>query len=130
LYSGDMATLDERGYLVIVDRKKDLIISGGANISSREVEEVLYWHPAVREASVVGKPDEKWGEVPHAFVSLHPGQDATPQALIAFCRERLSGYKCPAAVDLIDELPKNGLGKILKTELRAHFWAGRIKKVN
>jgi acyl-CoA synthetase (AMP-forming)/AMP-acid ligase II len=68
LHSGDMATLDERGYLTIVDRKKDLIISGGANISSREVEEVLYWHPSVREASVIGKPDEEWGEVPHAFV--------------------------------------------------------------
>lgn len=130
LHSGDMATMDERGYLTIVDRKKDLIISGGANISSREVEEVLYWHPAVREASVVGKPDDQWGELPHAFVSLHAGQAVTAPELIAFCRERLSGYKCPSAVDIVEDLPKNALGKILKTELRARFWAGKTKKVN
>lgn len=130
LYSGDMATLDERGYLTIVDRKKDLIISGGANISSREVEEVIYWHPAVREASVIGKPDEEWGEVPHAFVSLHPSKKLTAQELLAFCKERLSGYKCPRDIDIIEDLPKNGLGKILKTELRSRFWAGHSRKVN
>jgi acyl-CoA synthetase (AMP-forming)/AMP-acid ligase II len=130
LHSGDMATLDERGYLTIVDRKKDLIISGGANISSREVEEIIYWHPAVREASVVGKPDEEWGEVPHAFVSLHPGQRISTDELVAFCRERLSGYKCPRTIDILEELPKNALGKILKTELRSRFWAGRTRKVN
>ncbi|MBS0446911.1 MAG: long-chain-fatty-acid--CoA ligase [Proteobacteria bacterium] len=130
MHSGDMATLDERGYLTIVDRKKDLIISGGANISSREVEEVIYWHPAVREASVVGKPDEEWGEVPHAFVSLHEGRTLEPDELVAFCRERLSGYKCPRTIDILPDLPKNPLGKILKTELRARFWAGRSKKVN
>jgi acyl-CoA synthetase (AMP-forming)/AMP-acid ligase II len=130
MHSGDMATLDERGYLTIVDRKKDLIISGGANISSREVEEVIYWHPAIREASVVGKPDDEWGEVPHAFVSLHEGKTVTPEELIAFCRERLSGYKCPRAIDILNDLPKNPLGKILKTELRSRFWAGRNRKVN
>lgn len=130
LHSGDMATLDERGYLTIVDRKKDLIISGGANISSREVEEVIYWHPAVREAGVVGKPDDEWGEVPHAFVSLHEGKALTTDELVAFCRERLSGYKCPRTIDILPELPKNALGKILKTELRLRFWAGRSKKVN
>ena len=130
MHSGDMATLDERGYLTIVDRKKDLIISGGANISSREVEEVIYWHPAVREASVVSRPDEEWGEVPHAFVSLHVGKSLTAEELVAFCRERLSGYKCPRTIDIIEELPKNALGKILKTELRSSFWVGREKKVN
>lgn len=130
MHSGDMATLDERGYLTIVDRKKDLIISGGANISSREVEEVIYWHPAVREASVVGKPDDEWGEVPHAFVSLHEGQALEVDELVAFCRERLSGYKYPRTIDILPDLPKNPLGKILKTELRARFWAGRSKKVN
>lgn len=130
LHSGDMATLDARGYLTIVDRKKDLIISGGANISSREVEEVIYWHPAVREASVIGKPDEEWGEVPHAFVSLHPGKTLDAQELLAFCKERLSGYKCPRAIDIVEDLPKNGLGKILKTELRSRFWAGHSRKVN
>ncbi len=130
LHSGDMATLDERGYLTIVDRKKDLIISGGANISSREVEEVLYWHASVREASVIGKPDEEWGEVPHAFVSLHAGKSLTVDELLAFCKERLSGYKCPRTIEIVDDLPKNGLGKILKTELRARFWAGHSRKVN
>ena len=130
LHSGDMATLDERGYITIVDRKKDLIISGGANISSREVEEVIYWHPAVREASVVGKPDVEWGEVPHAFVSLHAGEALTPQELLAFCKERLSGYKCPRTIDIIEDLPKNALGKILKTELRSRFWDGHSRKVN
>lgn len=130
LYSGDMATMDERGYLTIVDRKKDLIISGGANISSREVEEVLYWHPAVREASVIGKPDEQWGELPHAFVSIHPGATVSPGELVAFCRSRLSDYKCPSAVEIIDELPKNALGKILKNDLRSRFWAGRTRNVN
>jgi fatty-acyl-CoA synthase len=113
-----------------VDRKKDLIISGGANISSREVEEVLYWHQAVREASVVGKPDEQWGELPHAFVSLNPGTSATPQELLAFCKERLAGYKCPQAIEIMEELPKNALGKLLKTELRSRFWVGKERKVN
>ena len=130
LHSGDMATLDERGYLTIVDRKKDLIISGGANISSREVEEALYRHPAVKEASVVGKPDEEWGELPHAFVSLHAGRSATAAELIAFCRESLSGYKCPNSIDFLDELPKNALGKILKSDLRARYWAAQGRQVN
>jgi acyl-CoA synthetase (AMP-forming)/AMP-acid ligase II len=130
MHSGDMATLDTRGYLTIVDRKKDLIISGGANISSREVEEILYRHPAVKEASVVGRPDEEWGELPHAFVSLHAGRTVTAEELIAFCRQSLSGYKCPHSVDFLDELPKNGLGKILKSDLRARYWAGRDRKVN
>ncbi len=130
MHSGDMATLDERGYLTIVDRKKDLIISGGANISSREVEEVLYWHPAVREAGVIGKPDEEWGELPHGFVSLHPGKTVGSDELVAFCRERLSAYKCPRTVDIVDDLPKNGLGKILKADLRSRFWIGHSKKVN
>jgi acyl-CoA synthetase (AMP-forming)/AMP-acid ligase II len=123
LYSGDMARLDDEGYIYIVDRKKDLIISGGANISSREVEEALYWHPSVREAGVIGRADEEWGERPHAFISLNPGTSATPAELLAFCRERIAHYKCPAAIDIIDELPKNAVGKILKTELRARLRA-------
>lgn len=130
MHSGDMATLDERGYITIVDRKKDLIISGGANISSREVEEVIYWHPSVREASVIGKPDEEWGEVPHAFVSLHAGKSLTTGELLAFCKERLSGYKCPRTIEIVEDLPKNALGKILKSELRSRFWIGHSRKVN
>jgi acyl-CoA synthetase (AMP-forming)/AMP-acid ligase II len=123
LYSGDMARIDADGYIYIVDRKKDLIISGGANISSREVEEVLYWHPSVREAGVIGEPNEEWGERPRAFVSLFPGTSATPAELIAFCRERMAHFKCPDSIEIIDELPKNPLGKILKTELRARLRA-------
>jgi acyl-CoA synthetase (AMP-forming)/AMP-acid ligase II len=131
LYSGDMARVDDQGYLYIVDRKKDLIISGGANISSREVEEVLYWHPSVREASVIGKPDEQWGELPHAFVSLLPDKPTpAPQELLDFCKERLANYKCPRQIEIVDDLPKSGMGKILKTELRAKFWDGMKKKVN
>ncbi|MBR1125682.1 long-chain-fatty-acid--CoA ligase [Bradyrhizobium lablabi] len=131
LYSGDMARVDAGGYLYIVDRKKDLIISGGANISSREVEEVLYWHPSVREASVIGRPDEQWGELPHAFVSLLPDKPApTPAELIAFCKQRLANYKCPQQIEIIADLPKSAMGKILKTELRAKFWEGMKKKVN
>jgi acyl-CoA synthetase (AMP-forming)/AMP-acid ligase II len=130
LYSGDMARVDDKGYLYMVDRKKDLIISGGANISSREVEEVLYWHKAVREASVIGKPDEQWGELPHAFVSLLPGATTTPEELRAFCKEHLAGYKCPDAIEILDDLPKSALGKILKTGLRERFWADRKQKVN
>ena len=123
LYSGDMARLDAEGYLYIVDRKKDLIISGGANISSREVEEVLYWHPSVREAAVVGRPDEEWGERPHAFISLFAGASTAPAELVAFCRERIAHYKCPDTIEIIDELPKNALGKMLKTELRSRLRA-------
>lgn len=121
LRSGDIATVDEEGYVYIVDRKKDLIISGGANISSREVEEVLYWHAAVREAAVVARPDDEWGERPHAFVSLHKGASVDPAELVAFCRERLAHYKCPDKVEILDDLPKNALGKMLKTELRARL---------
>lgn len=119
LRSGDIATVDEDGFVYIVDRKKDLIISGGANISSREVEEVLYWHADVREVAVVARQDEEWGERPHAFVSLHAGARAGAAELVAFCRDRLAHYKCPDTVEIVDELPKNALGKILKTELRA-----------
>ncbi len=130
LYSGDMAKVDAEGYIYIVDRKKDLIISGGANISSREVEEVLYWHPSVREAGVIGKPDEEWGERPHAFVSLFPDKPATAAEILAFCRERIAHYKCPDEIEIVEDLPKNPLGKILKTELRARFWANRKRSVN
>jgi len=121
LYSGDLATVDEDGYLYIVDRKKDLIISGGANIASREVEEVLYCHSAVREAAVIGVPSEEWGERVRAFVSLHDGQTVTPEELIAFSRDRIAHYNCPYAIEILPDLPKNPLGKILKSDLRAPF---------
>jgi long-chain acyl-CoA synthetase len=118
LHTGDMARMDREGYAYLVDRKKDTIITGGENVFPREVEEVLYAHPAVLEAGVVGLPDATWGEAVTAVVALRHGAEATAEELIAFCRGRLAGYKCPKAVEFLDELPKNPTGKILKRVLR------------
>jgi fatty-acyl-CoA synthase len=120
LRTGDLATVDAEGYVTIVDRKKDIIISGGENISSVQVEAVLAGHPAVYEVAVVGMPDERWGEVPRAFVSLKPGVDPAPseQELIDYVRDRLAHFKAPKRIDFRPELPKGGTGKILKAELR------------
>jgi long-chain acyl-CoA synthetase len=117
-HTGDLAYRDEDGYLFIVDRKKDLIIRGGFNVYPREVEETLYEHPAVSEAAVIGKPDEKFGEEVVAVVALKPGATATAEDLIAYAKERLTAYKCPREVRIVDELPKGPTGKILKKELR------------
>jgi fatty-acyl-CoA synthase len=119
LRTGDLATVDAEGYVTIVDRKKDIIISGGENISSVQVEAVLAEHPSVYEVAVVGMPDEKWGEVPRAFVSLRPGAGpVTERELIDWVRERLAHFKAPKRVDIRPELPKGGTGKILKAQLR------------
>jgi long-chain acyl-CoA synthetase len=117
-HTGDLAYRDEDGYLFIVDRKKDLIIRGGFNVYPREVEETLYEHPAVSEAAVIGKPDEKFGEEVVAVVALKPGATTTAEDLIAYAKERLAAYKCPREVRIVDELPKGPTGKILKKELR------------
>jgi acyl-CoA synthetase (AMP-forming)/AMP-acid ligase II len=119
LYSGDLAQIDEQGYIYIVDRKSDIIISGAYNVSSKEVEEVLAWHECVREAAVVARPDPEWGERVHAFVVLHEGKSTDAAALIAFCRERLARMKCPDMIEFVRELPRNALGKLVKGELRA-----------
>jgi len=116
--TGDIGHLDKDGYLYIDDRKKDMIVSGGENIASSEVERVLYECEAVLEAAVVAMPDERWGEVPRAFVVLKPGQQIAEQALIAHCRLRLAGFKTPKQVVFIDTLPRNPSGKVLKRELR------------
>jgi fatty-acyl-CoA synthase len=110
---------DADGYLFIVDRLKDLIISGGENIAGSEVERVLYEHPAVLEAAVVGRPDARWGEVPVAYVALRPNADATADQLIEHCRGQLARFKVPTAVTFVDALPRNPSGKVLKRELRA-----------
>ncbi|MGH9581242.1 MAG: AMP-binding protein, partial [Terriglobales bacterium] len=128
-HSGDVAVVHPDGYIEIRDRKKDIVISGGENISSIEVEKILYEHPAVLEAAVIAIPDEKWGEVPQAHVALKPERTASAEELIAFCRERLAHFKCPKQV-LFGPLPKTATGKIRKAELRAAAWAGRQKKVN
>jgi acyl-CoA synthetase (AMP-forming)/AMP-acid ligase II len=118
LCTGDLAVLDREGYVNIVDRKKDMIVTGGENVYSTEVENVLYLHPAVLEAAVFGVPDEKWGEAVRAAVVLKPGRAASPEEIIAFCRENLAAYKTPKQVDFLDQLPKTGSGKISKKTLR------------
>jgi len=124
-HTGDMATLNEEGYLLIVDRKKDIIVSGGENISSLELEKAILAHPAVLEAGVIPVPDEKWGEVPKALVVLKPNGAATEAELIEFCRAHLSHYKCPRSFEFVASLPKTGTGKILKKDLRKKYWQGR-----
>jgi len=119
LRTGDVGKMDADGWLYIVDRKKDMIVASGYKVWPREVEDVIYEHPAVHEAAVVGAPDAYRGETVRAFVSLKPGARAETDELIAFCRERLAAYKCPRSVDVLDELPKTPTGKILRRELRA-----------
>ena len=129
-HTGDGGHLDDEGYLVISDRKKDVIISGGENISSIEVEDVLCSHPAVAEVAVIGVPDDRWGETVKALVVLAPGQQASEAELIAHCRERLAHYKCPTSVELRDELARTATGKLQKFKLRGPYWQGRAKAVN
>jgi len=123
-HTGDMATIDENEYVLIVDRKKDIIISGGENIPSLEVEKALLAHPAVYDAAVIPVPDAKWGEVPKALVVLKPGAKASEAELIEFCRTRIAHYKAPRSVDFLEALPKNGTGKTIKRELRKQYWTG------
>jgi len=117
-HTGDIGRLDPDGYLYIVDRKKDVIISGGENIASLEVERVLYENAAVLECAVVGKPDARWGEVPVAFVALRPDATVTRNELIEHCRGQLARFKVPKDVVFVDALPRNPSGKVLKRELR------------
>jgi acyl-CoA synthetase (AMP-forming)/AMP-acid ligase II len=124
-HTGDMATWTEDGYLLVVDRKKDIIVSGGENISSLEVEKALYAHPGVLELAVIPVPDSRWGEVPKALVVLKPDVKATEEELIDFCRTRIAHYKCPRSVEFVDTLPKTGTGKILKRDLRRKYWQGQ-----
>jgi len=129
LHTGDMGRYDEEGYIYIVDRKRDMIISGGENIYPREVEEILYQHPAIREAAVIGLPDSYWVEKVHAVVVLKKGMSLTSEELIDFCKQRLARFKAPKSVEFVDALPKNPAGKILKRELREKYWAGRERKL-
>jgi len=124
-HTGDMATINEDGYLLVVDRKKEIIVSGGENISSLEVEKTLLAHANVYEVAVVAVPDAKWGEVPKALVVLKPGSQVAEAELIDFCRARIAHYKCPHSVEFFDALPKTGTGKILKRELRKKYWGGQ-----
>ena len=118
LHTGDVGFMDEQGWFYLVDRKKDMIVAGGYKVWPREVEDALYGHPAVREAAVVGIPDPYRGETVKAFVSLKEGQSATAEEIISFCKSRMAAYKYPRQVEIIDEIPKNTAGKVLRRELR------------
>jgi fatty-acyl-CoA synthase len=120
-HTGDLVSIGPEGSLYVRDRKKDIIISGGENISSIEVEQVLYSHPDILECAVIGKLDEKWGEVPLAFVVLEEGAKATPKEIIDFARSRMAHFKAPKEVRIIDEFPRGGTGKILKSTLRERY---------
>jgi long-chain acyl-CoA synthetase len=113
-----MGTYDEKAYIYIVDRKKDMIVTGGENVYSREVEEVLYKHPGIAEVAVIGVPDHVWVERVHAVVALRKGASVDEKEIIAFCKEHLTSYKAPKTVEFVESLPKNPQGKILKKELR------------
>jgi acyl-CoA synthetase (AMP-forming)/AMP-acid ligase II len=129
-HTGDEGRLDGGGYLTISDRKKDVIISGGENVSSVEVEDCLYQHPAVAEVAVIGVPSERWGETVKALVVSRPGHAADEADLINFCRERLAHYKCPTSVEFRDALARTATGKLQKFRLRSPYWEGYEKGVN
>jgi long-chain acyl-CoA synthetase len=118
LHTGDVGFLDQDGYLYITDRKKDIIIKGGENIMPTQIEEVIYRHPAVAEAAVIGVPDPVYGEEIVAYVALKFGAEATPEEILSFCRENLPTFKQPKEVRILESLPKSSIGKILKRELR------------
>jgi fatty-acyl-CoA synthase len=128
-HSGDLAVVHPDGYIEVVDRAKDVIVSGGENISSVEVEAMLYEHPAVLEAAVVGVPDTRWGEVPKALVVLKPNQQASEADLIGFCRDHMAHFKAPKSVEFVDALPKTATGKVQKFALREPYWAGQSKRI-
>jgi long-chain acyl-CoA synthetase len=131
MHTGDGGYMDEDGYVYIVDRIKDMIVSGGENVYSAEVENCLAQYPAVAQCAVIGIPSEQWGEQVHAVIMRKPGAEVTPEEVIAFCKERIAGYKCPRSVKIQDEpLPLSGAGKILKRDLRAPYWEGKTRAVN
>ena len=127
--TGDLAVVDDEGYIFIVDRKKEMIISGGFNVYPLEVEKVLYAHDAIYEAAVVGVPDEEWGEAIKAVVVLNPGKSVTEAEIVAYCKDKLAGFKRPRSVDFIDELPKNPNGKVVRRKVRDTYW-GEGRQVN
>ena len=129
MHTGDGAYMDDDGFIFVVDRMKDMIISGGENVYSAEVENVIAQHPAVAACAVIGIPSEQWGESVHAIVVLKPGADAGAEALIGHCKQQIAHYKCPRSVDFVAQLPLSGAGKILKSVLREPFWKGRQRSV-
>jgi len=128
--TGDVGYLDADGYLFLHDRVKDMIVSGGENVYPAEVENVLMSIPGVADAAVIGVPSERWGESPKAVLVRQAGSDVTEEQVLAACRERLAGFKCPTSVDWVEVLPRNPSGKLLKKDLRAPYWEGYDRKVN
>lgn len=129
LHTGDIGTLDEHGYLYLLDRTKDTIITGGNNVYPREVEEILIAHPGVAEVVVIGIPDSYWGEAVHAVVVRHPGSQVSERELIDYCAQSLAGYKKPKAVEFVDGLPVSDYGKVLRRQVRERYWSDRDRKV-
>jgi fatty-acyl-CoA synthase len=129
-HTGDGGILDDEGYYAITDRKKDVIISGGENVSSIEVEDVVFSHPAVTEVAVIGVPHEKWGETVKALVVIDPSSEVTEQDIIDHCREKMAHYKCPTSVEFRNELARTATGKLQKFKLREPYWEGMDKAIN
>jgi len=129
LHTGDMGYIDDKGYVFLMDRTKDLIISGGENIYPREIEEVIIQHPAVREVAVIGVPDKQWGESVKAVVSLNSGHTVTASKLIEFCKGHIASFKKPKTIDFVDELPKNNYGKVVKRVLKDQYWGNQPRQV-
>jgi Acyl-CoA synthetases (AMP-forming)/AMP-acid ligases II len=129
-HTGDGGWVDDEGFLVISDRKKDVIITGGENVSSIEVEDCVFSHPAVAEVAVIGVPDEKWGETIKALVVVAPGAQVTEGEIIAYCKERMAGYKAPTSVEFREDIPRTATGKVQKFKLREAYWSGRDRQIN
>jgi acyl-CoA synthetase (AMP-forming)/AMP-acid ligase II len=129
MFTGDGGRMDEDGYVYIVDRIKDMIVTGGENVYCVEVESAITTHPSVATCAVIGVPDEQWGELVHAVVVRKPGASLDEKELIEHCKARIAGYKCPRQVSFVEAMPLSGAGKILKTQLRAPFWEGRERRV-
>lgn len=130
LRTGDAGYLDEEGYLYIHDRVKDMIVSGGENVYPAEVESAIYGHPQVADVAVIGIPDAKWGEAVKAVIQPKPGVELDPESIVAWARERLAGFKVPKSIDIVEQLPRNPSGKLLRRQLREPYWAGYARKVN
>jgi acyl-CoA synthetase (AMP-forming)/AMP-acid ligase II len=129
MHTGDAAYMDDEGFIYIQDRMKDMVVSGGENIYPREVESVLFEHDAVADAAVIGVPSERWGEEVLAFLQLKPGATVTSEEIVEFCRDRLAGYKIPRRIEVIDQIPRNVSGKVLKKDLREPYWQGIERRV-
>lgn len=129
-HTGDLAVWDATRSIHIVDRQKDVIITGGENVSSPEIEDALYQHPGVLECAVIGVPHEKWGETPKALVVSRPGHAMEEAELIAFCRDRLAHFKCPTSIEFIEALPRTATGKLQKFKLREKYWGDSDRRVS